>query len=353
MKKIKYISNYTDGTGWAKAGTYNALALSTIYDVACEERKYNESSVLLEEDLAQLLNKTMENPDYTIHHVLPVDYAKRPNTINVGFLEVEATISNQQWLKNISMMDFILVPDLDSFELLKMSGVTNVKIFPHSFNYTKTVGHENALKINELDQSYNFIFVGEFSVRKNIEALLRAFYAEFHHKEPVNLILKTNTDKDRVQSLCSAVKQQCRKNSPCKDPVLISGYLSEPELISIMRQCHSFVTASHGEAWCYPALEALACGLDVIYPYFTGIHSYAPKTFAVQSNRGRCYGAVDAVDGLYSCNDLWSEININELMKAMRRAFELGTSRKNKDLNSSIAQQYDYRNAKGAREIFG
>lgn len=91
-------------------------------------------------------------------------------------------------------------------------------------------------------------------------------------KKSVNLIIKTSGDGNAINQFCESVKQQCRKNSKCRTPIIISGRLSEQDLISITRQCHAFVTASHGEAWCYPALESLACGLDVVYPYYSGIH---------------------------------------------------------------------------------
>lgn len=353
MKKIKYINNFTDGTGWAKAGTYNALALATRHEVYCEERKYNNNNVLLEDSLNELLRNTQESFDYTIHHVLPTNYVKLKNTINVGFLEVEATISNKQWLKNLKMMDLILVPDLDSLEMLKMSGIDHVKIWPHSFNYAKTVGYKDSVKLQILNGSFNFLFVGEFSVRKNIETLLRAFYTEFNHKETVNLVIKTSGNPKTVSQLCEHVKSQCRKGEPSKSPIVISEYLSEQDLISITRQCHAFVTASHGEAWCYPALESMACGLNVIYPYYTGIHSYAPTDYSVRASRGRCYGAVDAVEGLYTCQDLWTEIDLNELMKTMRRVYSNGIDLKNQSKIQNIAKKYDYRNAQGVEEIFG
>lgn len=351
MKKIKYISNFSDGTGWAKAGTYNALALSTVYDVTCEEKKYNKASFPLEESLAELFNKSGPS-DYTVHHVLPTDYIRLPNTVNVGCLEVEATISNKQWLKNINLMDFMIVPDHDSVELLEMSGVKNVKVLPHSFNYDRIVQYADSAKIEGIDGSFNFLFVGEFSVRKNIETLLRAFYTEFDNKESVNLIIKTSGDGNAINQFCESVKQQCRKNSKCRTPIIISGRLSEQDLISITRQCHAFVTASHGEAWCYPALESLACGLDVVYPYYSGIHSYAPHSYFVRSSRSHCYGATDAVEGLYTCQDLWTDVDLHELMRTMRKVAS-GEPRKSAAVNAEIAKKYDYKNALGAKEIFG
>lgn len=352
MKKIKYINNFTDGTGWAKAGTYNALALSTLYDVTCEERKYNNNSIVLEDELPVLINKSDGPFEYTVHHVLPTDYIRLPNTINVGFLPVEASISNKQWLKNINMMDFLIVPDHNSIELLEMSGIKNVKKLPHYFNYDRIAGYPDSAKVEGIDGSFNFLFVGEFSVRKNVETLLRAFYTEFDAKENVNLLIKTNGDASKINQFCENVKQQCRKNSRCKTPIVITGRLSEQDLVSITRQCHAFITASHGEAWCYPALESMACGLDVIYPYYTGIHSYALTNYFVRSSRSHCYGAIDAVEGLYTCQDWWTDVDLHELMRTMRKVVS-EQPKKNASANIETAKKYDYKNALGAKEVFG
>ncbi len=68
--KIKYIGNFNDGTGWAKAATYKAIALDYAgYDVYCEELKYNNVSVILEGKIAELLDKKSDAYDVVIHHV--------------------------------------------------------------------------------------------------------------------------------------------------------------------------------------------------------------------------------------------------------------------------------------------
>ncbi len=42
-------------------------------------------------------------------------------------------------------------------------------------------------KIDNLLNTFNFGFIGEFTERKNIQALARAFHSEFDYDEPVNL----------------------------------------------------------------------------------------------------------------------------------------------------------------------
>jgi glycosyltransferase involved in cell wall biosynthesis len=355
--KIKYIGNFTDGTGWAKASTYNALALDAAgYDVYCQQVKYNNANVIIEDKILELLNKQSNQFDYTLQNVLPFQYVRYPNTINVGCLPLETTLSHPIWLKNISMMDMMFVPDKISKQMLIDSGVkSEIKIFNYSFNYDRLVNYENKKLIRGIDNMFNFIFIGEFTARKDLENLIRAFHGEFNVAEPVNLILKVNKDSNTINSFISEVKRRMKKPGKMKNEIVISDYLNESDLISITKQCHCFVTSSHGEAWCYPAAEAMALGLSLVYPENTGIDDYAEKgeNFGVKSFTEYCYGATDGVDGLYTSDDKWMHMFNSDLRSAMRLAYNnfLKTQQLSK-INSELMQKYDYNNKDLTKELF-
>lgn len=358
--KIKYIGNFNDGTGWAKASTYNALALDAAgYDVCCEEMKYNNANINLENRINELINKS--GPfDYTIQHVLPTDYVKYKNTINIGVLSVESTISNISWIKNMNMMDMIFVSDIYSKKYLESSGVkTECRIFEHSLNYDKIKGYEKTISIPQLQNYFNFVFVGEFSARKDLENVVKAFHGEFDYTEPVNLFIKTNTSEETLKTFLSEIKRRLKKPGRLKEEILVVNYLNEQDLMSIMSQCHCFVTSSHGEAWCYPAAEAMAIGLSVIYPKNTGIEMYAKsgENYPLETYYDFCYGATDSVDGLYTCEDMWVNTPNIELRKGMRKAFldfvsSPDGNKTRQEKNSKIMKEYDYRNNKITRGLF-
>lgn len=359
--KIKYIGNFTDGTGWAKASTYNALCLDSAgHDVYCKEIKYNSANIELEPRISELLNKESDNFDYTIHHVLPTQYTAYPNTVNIGFLPVESTISNMIWLKNLNMMDQIFVPDSMSKKYLQISGLNKpIKVFNHSFNYSKISEYIPTQNIPELTNSFNFVFVGEFSARKDLENLVRAFHSEFEYAEPVNLFIKTSGNPENVKMFLQEVKKRLKKSNKLKNEILVTGYISENDLLSIYKQCHCFVTASHGEAWCYPAAEAMAAGLRVVYPKETGIDYYASSgvNYPIHSVQDYCYGATDSVDGLYTCEDIWTTISNADLRKEMRKVFTHFIEDQKEFLqksqrNSRVMKEFDYRNSDLVKELF-
>jgi glycosyltransferase involved in cell wall biosynthesis len=357
--KIQYIGNFSDGTGWAKASTYNVLSLVAAgYDVYCKEIRYNDRNITIEDEINSLLSKTSDDFDVIIHHVLPKDYKYIGGAKNIGFVELETlNLSDQIWLKNLSMMDEILVPNEASKKCLINSGCTKpIKIFNHSFNYNKVVNSNSPAFVAELNNKFNFIFVGEFSKRKNPEALVRAFQNEFHYIEPVNLVIKTNTSLDVIGKFTQNVKRNMKNSERYKTELIISDYLPEDTLWAVMKQCHAFVMPSCGEAWCYPAMEAMALGLPIIYTEGIGIEDYANTNanYAVKSTVTPCYGAVDTFDTLYTAKDLWHEIDIIDLQMTMRNVYEMHKNNNQQysmlsRQNINNVQRYDFNNTAIAR----
>lgn len=357
--KVKYIGNFNDGTGWAKAATYNALALdATGYDVYCEEFSYNKASVVLEPYIETLINKKSDSYDIIVNHVLPTEYKYVPSVKNIGFVSIETlTLSAVPWLKKIAIMDEIWVPNKGSKQCLVNSGIDadKVKVFPHTFNFEKTTSLATNQVFPELNGKFNFFFNGEFTKRKNLESLLIAFHNEFDVSEPVNLVIKTSKDANTVNEFCSAVKNRMKKIGRYKSECVINGYLDEATLLTIMKQCHIFVMPSYGEAWCYPALESMALGIPSIYTQGIGIEDFEVGGIAVPSRIAPCYGAGDTFDYLYTSNDYWLDIDIRELQNAMRSSYEITNNPYvyNEIRENCIkqAQKFDFTNTEITRGI--
>ena len=359
--KIKYIGNFNDGTGWAKASTYNALALSHAgYDIYCQEFKYNDMNNILEPEIQDLMDKKSDSFDVVIQHILPKDYRYFGGIKNIGFTVLETnTLSNLPWIKNMRMMDEMLVPNKASQKALELLGIKS-KILPHTFNFDAVSGTTTAASVEQLKNSFNFVFVGEFVKRKNLEALLRAFHNEFNINEPVNLYIKTwGTTLQAVTNLCHEVKNKLKKSAKYKTEIIICDYLPENVVLSTMKQCHFFVMPSYGEAWCYPAIEAMALGLPVVHTRGIGIDDYTEDTItgiSVESRVEPCYGALDTIADLYTSRDTWNEISVADLQTKMRMAYN--TYYHTKDQYDAIsknaieaASKYNYKNCEFVKGI--
>lgn len=340
--KILYRGNFNDGTGWAKSSTYMALALESAgHDVYCQEVKYRNVHVCLEPRIYELLEKKSDTYDLVVHHVLPTEYVKYGNVKNVGFFMCETlTLNNEYWTKNIKKMDEIWVPDQTSFNVINnISPNTKVKKVPLFFNLDNILSARQTY-IPEIQNSYNFLFVGENIERKNIQGLIIAFQSEFDYNENVSLIIKTNSQVD-IQSINERIKKHGRK----KNIYVHLDRMAESELYSLMKSCHAFVTASRGETWCYPAAEMQALGRPIIYTENTGIEEFAnPNTcYRTAATEDQCYGAVDTLEDLCTYQDTWMNPHILSLRKNMRQCYvEFAQGKSTIQKNMSI---YHYANA--------
>ena len=73
----------------------------------------------------------------------------------------------------------------------------------------------------------------KFVKRKNIEGLLKAYFSEFRHNEPVSLVIKVGkNDKDKCEALVREVGVKCKLKSIPKVNI-IADYLSETEIMQL------------------------------------------------------------------------------------------------------------------------
>lgn len=346
--KILYIGNFTDGTGWAKAGTYNALCLDHAgHDVYCRELKYSSNNLVLDPRIIELMEKVPPNDiELVVHHVLPTEYIKYPNVKNVGAIELETvSLHNVQWIKSMNLMDEMWVPNQSSKKSLMNEKIhKNVKTLEHSIDVQK-IANSPYQPIPELQNAYNFLFVGENVIRKNLEMLIAAFYSEFNAVEKVNLVIKTNKRPD-----LDKIWQETRNiNSKRKDIFLIDEYLPEEKIYNLMRNCHLFVMPSSGESCCFPALEASCLGLRILLTQGIASQEYCTHALSIQSHIDQCYGSLDGLTGLYTSQDIWYRPEMLSLRRQMRSAYSAYLE--NHAVYGNNMKYYDYRDTRKLREV--
>lgn len=348
--KVLYIGNYRDGTGWSNAGINNILAMDAAgidvvpRAISFETQDKNYSDKVKSLEIKHMSRSSNLDCDVVVQHTLPHLYCYDSNYKNIGFLAVESyDFISTNWQKSINLMDELWVPNPQSKESAIRSGVNiPIKVVPHSLDmdaYKNTEGQ----KVRELQNTFTFGFVGEFVERKNLKALIKAFHMEFDPKEPVTLLIKTSkVEMPELEAYCSTIKRGLKMRSQYSTEVVISGIMDKQDYISILSQVNCFAMPSRGEAFCIPALEAMALGIPSIYTDGIGM-DYCIGT-PVESRLEPCFGTVDTLPDLDTSDTMWREINIMKLREAMRDMYnnfksgdiqEIGTSclSRSKDYN--------------------
>ncbi len=156
-------------------------------------------------------------------------------------------------------------------------------------------------------ECFSFGTFGDFSVRKGIDVLVRAFRDEFARDEPVRLLMKSSSPAPEYV---------------VADPriTLTSGFLDQESLLDLLRSMDVFVLPSRGEGFGLCGLEAMATGLPLIATAWGGPAEYLDpddsylleyqlvEAGGVESNHVRYHG-------------LWAEPDYEHLRHLLRWLF--------------------------------
>lgn len=355
--KIAYIAPYRDGTGYSNQAINNMLSLEAggIDVVARSVRLSPHSNHELAKRVEHLEEKTTDSVDVVIQHVLPHQFEYKAGIKNIGMFDWETThFKRSNWTHCCSLMDEIWVPSIQNAQAVRDSDVNvPVKIFPCACNVQRFDNAPDPLIIDKINGKCVFYTIGEMTRRKNIIAVLRAFYTAFSLRDDVALVIKTSipgkSPDEATNTLRSAIDDIKRSmhtyvRQAYYPPVAcITDFLSDHKLDQLHVACDVFVSASHGEAWGIPAHDAMGLGNPVIlsnwgsFPeltYAQAAEYWEPETqrfrwpgeidcgWLVKGQFTPCFGHVDSFPDLYTGDELWFDPDIYHLVKCMEQAYK-------------------------------
>jgi glycosyltransferase involved in cell wall biosynthesis len=195
----------------------------------------------------------------TIHDLIPYIM---PETVGKGYLKRFIT-AMPQIVQNSDTI--ITVSEFSKKDIIKIFNVeeNKIKVTPLAAeDYFKPIDLEKSnyyIKAN-YNIDYNYIlYIGGFSPRKNVRALLIAFSRLYKHlsKNYKILILgSANDEHSYLISLCESLN--------ISDKVIFTGYVPYEALPYFYNSCSVFVYPSLYEGFGLPPLEAMSCGVPVI-----------------------------------------------------------------------------------------
>lgn len=340
---ILFIGPYYQNDGWGNAAKEYIRAISTTkHNLSIRPIYLNQQRQF--EDLNEFFRfeKPLDKYDCVIQNCLPDMFVRVGGVKNIGLSYFETTIKHTPWVKSINLMDEVWVPSMVDRGNLLDSGVTapiNVVQIPTNLEKYKLNVEPFFLR----QPSYRFLFVGEYISRKNIRALVEAFYTEFAAYEDVELVIKTNlggADEkvlyDRVEKDVLDITGRIGYKSAGKITIITSR-LTDHQMYSLYKNSDCFVMPSSGESFCIPILDAAGFGCSVIVngeigmPDISGMHLCdSIKYLAIAEDRPLPY--------LYNGRDFWNKIDQFHLMDCMREVY----SRRNEKRSVPDLTKFSY-----------
>lgn len=334
--KILIVGNYREGTGWSRACVEMIRSLDVVgADVTCRNLDVVGNGQVVP-SIAHLEKPLTGKYDVVIQHVLPHMMSFDGNfRLNVARYFTETTnFRGSNWPQSINLMDLALVSCKQSKKASVDSGVTiPTQVVPVSLDadiYQQSYGPPLGMS-----RDYRFTFYSIFDLcrRKNLFALLQAYFLEFTANDPVRLILKASVPGLSADGAAQHISEEIQKvkegmklygeHSRYPDVEIICERLTDEEMNGLHQLGDCFVLPSYGEGACYPALDAMGFTNPVIATGCTAFQDYlTPQNgWPIDAARVPVFGETRTFQDLFSSSEDWFLPNIKELRNAMREAF--------------------------------
>lgn len=355
--KILYIGNYRDGTGYGQAAEDYILSLDSVgANVVCRPLKFNDTQYNPPKRILELEQKSAKNCDVVIQHTLPCHIEYNSNfDVNICLFAYETSnFIMSGWQNHLNLMDACIVINNQMKDACLKSNVKKpVYVVPHArdfYSYTQTYEKLDFVINNTNKNDFIFYTIGEKSRRKNLAALLKAYFLEFDSHEDTCLVIKTNKKEDEsnddiykfISSIASGLKISRNPKVVC-----INERLSNHAIMKLHNSCDVFVQPSYGEAWSIPAFDAMSFGKTPIVTNCTGYKEYIDETvgWLVDCKEEPVFGSDSDIKDLYHGYENWFSVDLNDLRMKMREAYSSKELRKLKAANA-LDRAYEFSHEK-------
>lgn len=221
---------------------------------------------------------------------------------NIGVTAgLETTTIPNEWIDHLNSMNKII-----TISEFSKQGMLTTKVQDRKVNvpidvieypvkqFNKTI---NTTNFDSIKTKFNFIHVGQWAPRKNLEKMITWFIEEFKNDSDVGLILKlqtkSNSTPDRYECKRKLFDITNKYNDRKCKIYFLHGDMSDQEIhnLIMLDSTKVFVSATHGEGWGLGLFEAAYSGLPVVTPDFSGYKEflYADKPDKNGKNKLRPY----------------------------------------------------------------
>jgi glycosyltransferase involved in cell wall biosynthesis len=228
--------------------------------------------------LSSLQNQQIKSP--LIHYqAAPVSFFTLPVApISIARTMFETDSLPKSWVEILNEMTEIWVPSEFNRNTFATAGVDleKIKIIPGTLDedmYNPQIANPYKL---EKKNSYKFLSVFDWSIRKGWDVLLQAYFEEFSTEDNVSLILKISNINEPATNPYENIRKLTKKMGLKKLPhvQIIQKTLSQEEMVRLYAASDCFVLPSRGEGWGRPYMEAMAMELPTIGTKWSGQQAF-------------------------------------------------------------------------------
>lgn len=339
---------------------YDALKEFDDVDLFIENTGWGSTSWIQDEEIESYLKKTHHyintggTFDLFVQVSIPNEIVKKA-PINILYTAgIETNKVAPEWIEKINLIDKVIVVsehakwgfDNTEYKMIDKEnnrelGIlhTNVPVEVQNYPWPDSI-KSSKVDLN-LDYDFNFLAVGQWSPRKNLQSLIVWFMEEFNEEE-VGLVIKTSTRKQCIldrnytqKKLQALIKNYTNEKTKCK-VYLIHGNMTKSEMYGLYKhnKIKALVSTAHGEGAGLPIFEAAQVKLPVIAPAWSGyldFMTHDKKAYFTEVQYNISYVQPEAVwEGVIMRDSMWCYPDPDSTKKAMRELYNDSSKAKEK-----------------------
>ncbi len=195
----------------------------------------------------------------------------------IGYTVFETEVLSPPAIHQLKQLDQVWVPTQWGRQVLLQSGLaeSSVQVVPEGVD--TSLFHPNTLPYPELGalNGFRFLSVGKWEARKGVQELLRAFDQAFGPNDSVYLVVYFLSEVRALKGINVRMEID-RMGLKNRDKIIIieTPLAAGADMARLYRSCDAYVSASKAEGWGLPIMEAMASGLPVIAPFYSGPTEY-------------------------------------------------------------------------------
>jgi glycosyltransferase involved in cell wall biosynthesis len=250
-----------------------------------------------------------------------------PTAINICSCAWETSKIDKHWVECCNKFDAVFVESFWLVNVFKESGVTvPVYCVPNTVDVSLFKTKENV----NLEKTYNFYSIQQWTERKNAMALLKAYFNAFSSKDNVRLVIKTYITRveqskeqgQRIKADIENLKKMMNLDKEYPPIYLITEKLSTEAIRTMHEECDCYVLLDRGEGLGLPYMDAAAAGNPILATGFGGSRQFLNSDNSYEVQWQPAYVFNMGWSPYYRGDQIWAEPNQVHATELMRRVYE-------------------------------